>query len=140
MSLTLGYHITNQMQHFNDEKTVKMYEGAMNLSITIGVVFSLIASIFEFSMVAVKIFILMTTVANLYLPRMAPIYRFMHIEPIKNKAGYALVPFYIHQHVYAIGYAIGIYFNIFGILNVTKQAKYLVVSGLVLLEMLTYKK
>ena len=112
----------------------------MNLAITIGVICSAIATIFNFSMVAVKAFILMTTVANIYLPRMSPIYRFMPSEQISNKAGYALMPFYIHELYYAIGYAIGIYLNIFGILTVTKKAKYLVVSGLVLLEMMTYKQ
>ena len=140
MALTLGYHITNQIQHFEDEQTVKIYEGALNLAITIGVVCSVIAGIFNLSIVAVKAFILVTTVANLYLPRMAPIYRFMKPEPIRNKAGYAMMPFYIHQQAYAIGYAIGIYLNIFNILTVTKKAKYVVVSGLVLLEMMTYKQ
>jgi len=140
LALTLGYHLANQMQHFSDEQTVKIYEGALNLAICIGVVFSVIATLFTISMVAVKAFILITTVANLYLPRMAPIYRFMKLEPIRNKAGYAMMPFYIHQQAYAIGYAIGIYLNIFDIFTFTKHAKYLVVSGLVLLEMMTYKQ
>lgn len=40
---------------------------------------------------------------------------------------------------YGIGYSIGIYLNTFELLSSQKHGKYMVVSLLILIEMLTYK-
>jgi hypothetical protein len=139
LSLNLGYHLTNQIQYFADDLTVRLYEGSINLSLALGVILSAMAQLFGLTVLASKLLVLITTLANFYLPILAPVFRPMESQSIKNKAAFALVPFYMQEWTYAVGYAIGIGLNTFELLVPQKYGKYFIISGLVLLEMLTYK-
>lgn len=68
LSLNLGYMLTNQIQPFQNLLTVRLYEGALNLSIALGVLLSKLGTIGEFTAKSAKLLVLTTTLANFYLP------------------------------------------------------------------------
>ena len=42
LSINLGYNLINQIYYFVDRSVVKIYEGAINISITIGVIIGIL--------------------------------------------------------------------------------------------------
>ena len=72
LSLNLGYYLTNQIRFFSSELVVRIYEGAISLSIASGILLSTGASSLNFSLISGKILVLVTTVANFYLPTGTP--------------------------------------------------------------------
>ena len=94
LSLSLGYHIVNELYFFVEEETVKKYEGALNLSLTLGVLLGQIGKYLEVTIISAKIFVILATTANFYLHTLTPIYT-LKKHPIKNKASFTMIPFYV---------------------------------------------
>jgi hypothetical protein len=140
LTLSLGYLQINRIQLVNDEIQTKIYEGAINMSLAIGVLISTVNHYIHFSIMSAKLMVLVATLANFYLP-VSEYYSENKIKEkkINSKLAFTFSPFYLKEWTYSIGYAIGIYLNTFKILAPNKYGKYLVVGLLLLIEMLTYK-
>lgn len=117
---------------------VRKYEGAINLSVSLGMLLGTLGSYFNISILSVKILVIMMTTTNIYIPVTVPVYR-LKDQPIQNKAAFTLIPFYMQQWYYALGYAIGVYLTTYKVFYLSKHLKYIIVSGLILIEMLTFK-
>ena len=94
------------------------------------------------SLVSGKLFVLITTLGNFYLPIdefHSPQRRQPKEREIESKLVYSLGPLYLKDCSYAIGYAVGIYLNTFRIFAPNKHTKYFIVCLLLLIELLTYK-
>lgn len=67
ISIALGYELTNQIQPYHSEMTVRLYEASLNISIALGVFLSTVGVWVGFSLISAKLFVLMTTLGNFYL-------------------------------------------------------------------------
>lgn len=139
ISLALGYELTNQIQSYYSEMAVRLYEASLNLSIALGVVLSSMSSFLELTPISAKLLVLVTTLGNFYLVTSRDSEKVGVEERIRSKVSFSLVPFYMQTWTYSIGYSIGVYLNTFEILSPQKHGKYMVISLLILIEILTYK-
>ena len=91
----LGYHLTNQLFEFNDKQTTKIYEGAMNISMSIGVLLSIFANFMKLTLVTAKLLVLVSTLGNFYLISIIRGEKSSKNEVLKSKVAFSLVPIYM---------------------------------------------
>ena len=136
LSLNLGYNLVNGV---NDELYHRIYQGSLNLSLSLGIILAELASIFSFDEITLNLAVLVFTLPHFYLPYYEQALRSTKREKVYNKATYIMIPLYFGGWVYSLGFTIGVYIATFSLGFMTKYIKCLLISLLLLIQILTYK-